>query len=433
MAIIGLILASKLFFWSAGLLSAHWFPLDAERYFLGFHHYQAEPRLTEGRVDFFHLWAYGDAEWYLSIAARGYPGRAAMATSRDAVPPYQFAPGSAGAGVFQFTEWDNDRKFAYFPLFPLLIAVFHLALPLDMAAFVVTNLVSGLALFLLHELVWLQTGNRQAALWAMILLMAYPFSAFFQAYYADGLFLLLVVAAFYFLRSGCPRRAAITGALLCLAKPTGFLIVLPLLVGWFLDPRDRTSPPSAASPRRRRAGKEAPAVPREPGRSRFPAAMALAMVPLGLVLYLSFNFWRTGSWTYFYQVQQKWMNSPSLADNLINNVLVRGYHFFQMRFLYFHSSQLDYGLMLFSLALIIFSYRRLPREWWVYALVVIWLPAVAGKDLMSFARYLSVCFPLFVWLAAVIRKPALRAVLASVFLLSSLLVHGLMANWFWVG
>ena len=288
--VILLIAVCKLLFWGSGFLAARWFPLDPHRYFLGFHHFQAEPRLMDKPVDFFSLWINGDAEWYLSIAAKGYPNQEAMAADRSATSPFHFWPWDSTARIFKYTEWESDRKYAFFPLFPLLIALFHLFLPLNLAAFVVTNLVSGLAFFLLHELVLLHTGERRTALVAVLLLMCYPFSVFHQAYFAEGLFLLLAVAAFYFLKQGRWPLAAVSGALLCLAKAPGFLIAVPLLVGLIRQQRGDGPRPSTRksgkSPRTKKATSEAAITARRRRWSR----LALTAIPLGLAPYAPVSY-----------------------------------------------------------------------------------------------------------------------------------------------
>src|ERR1017187_3703790 len=65
------ILAVKILVWGWSLGVSHWVPVTTLRYFAGGHHYQMDPRITEGRVDFLSIWIYADAEWYLSIAGSG--------------------------------------------------------------------------------------------------------------------------------------------------------------------------------------------------------------------------------------------------------------------------------------------------------------------------------------------------------------------------
>ena len=162
------ILAAKALFWSWSLAVGHWFPLSPLKYFATGHHYTIDPRITEHRVDFFTLWTYADSEWYLSIAEHGYPNtdemnKAAAARKARTGFPYAFSPGDPAARYRKYTEWDNDAKYAFFPLYPLSIALFRLILPLDVAAFVATNAISTLAFLGVYALAFAYFSDKGLA------------------------------------------------------------------------------------------------------------------------------------------------------------------------------------------------------------------------------------------------------------------------------
>jgi hypothetical protein len=55
------------------------------------------------------------------------------------------------------------------------------------------------------------------------------------------------------------------------------------------------------------------------------------------------------------------------------------------------------------------------------------------KDLMSFSRYTSVSFPVFIYLAGTMKRKLVFGVVLGCFLAGSLLIDGMMVTWHWVG
>lgn len=120
---------------------------------------------------------------------------------------------------------------AFPPLYPLVVRL--LSLPVPGAAGLIAILVSNVAfLVALGLLVRLGTpilGRRRASL-AAGLLVIYPFASVFSMAYTEGLFLLLMVAAFL---AAERRHRAWTGiflALTVLCRMQGVALILPLLI-----------------------------------------------------------------------------------------------------------------------------------------------------------------------------------------------------------
>jgi hypothetical protein len=425
------ILLAKVLFWSWSLAVSHWFPLSPLTYFSGGHHYQIDPRIAEHRIDFFTLWIYCDADWYLSIAERGYPNtdemkKAAAAHEAGTGSPYTFTPGDPVARYQRYTEWDNDAKYAFFPLYPLSIALFRLILPLHVAAFVATNAISALAFLMLYALTFAYFSDKSLAFRSLVLLVFYPFSAFYQAYYSEGLFLLLAVLSFYCLKKGRPGLSVLCGSILALTRPTGVAIVVPLLV----------LAVKQGLPGETRAAKRAQKLRRKTavrmGAIDWSRSRLVCLTPLGLVPYLLINYFNTGHWDYFVLAQRRWgFEGSAFLGNFLNNTLVAGSQFFSLKFLSDHNCQVDYTMMLISLFIVVLSYKRLPLELWAFSAVQ-WLVPLLLKDLMSFSRYVSISFPLFIYLAGIKRRFVFW-VLFGCFLAGSLVIDGRIVTWHWVG
>lgn len=115
-----------------------------------------------------NMFLLGDGQWYAAIATSGY--------LRDAAQAFP--------------------SVAFFPLYPLLCAILMQLgkIPFVFAGLLINNLAFLLALILLHR--WItERWNAVVAKWTITLLTWYPLSLFSTLANADGLFLLLNVAA----------------------------------------------------------------------------------------------------------------------------------------------------------------------------------------------------------------------------------------------
>lgn len=149
--------------------------------------------LLAGSVDRF------DATYYLRIAAHGY--------------------GAPGAHML-----------AFFPLYPLLIRLLTPVLGAAVIAGAAVSAASLLAaLIAIHRLTERELGSRAADVTTLLLCFA-PLSFFFTAVYTESLFLALSVGAFAAARSGRWRLACGLGALATLSRPTGVLLIVPLVL-----------------------------------------------------------------------------------------------------------------------------------------------------------------------------------------------------------
>jgi hypothetical protein len=158
--------------------------------------------LLAGSVDRF------DAGYYLGIATTGY-GRL------------------------------SSGRIAFFPLYPELIRVLAVVTRSPVLAGVLISLVCfGVALTLLHRLCEIELG-REAANATTLLLCCAPLSFFFSAVYSESLFLALTVGAVYAARTDRWRLACALAVAATLTRPTGILIVGPLLVLWHRSGRPR--------------------------------------------------------------------------------------------------------------------------------------------------------------------------------------------------
>lgn len=312
-------------------------------------------------------WERWDALWYHHVAAAGYQKGAPDA--------------------------------AFFPLYPFLMRVGGEAMRgyYALSGLVVSTIAFVVALVLLHRLVRLHFDRGVADRTILYTAIA-PSSFFFLAPYTESLFLALSVGCFLAMYKRLWVVAGCVAGLATLCRSTGILLMAPLLVAVGRDmwQRRREHRPLF------QAGHLALLVP--------PVAIAGWFYETAVILQVKGGFWGAEA-TWANRLVAPWY---ALGDGW--HALTTGHH-----------PEEAYNLVyvvLFAVALVA-MFRRVPWEYWAYAFFTI--PVVLMREayvtpLASAARYLTVVFPLFVFLALLARRQWLhRALTVSMLPLMTLL------------
>ena len=202
-------------------------------------------RLSGSSVAWLGMWTRWDSGYYLSIAGQGYQ------------PPSVLTGLESGQSNVNF-----------FPMLPILIALFHLVIPsVRLAGLMAANVSLLIAAIALHRL-----ANRRCSLaaadWAVISLMTLPGSFALSAPLSESVFLAFSILA----ASLVPARnnaAALFSALLTITRWTGILQGLGLALDWLTD---------------RIRGRDA----------SYQRLLAVCLVPVPLLLFLGYMFYLTG-------------------------------------------------------------------------------------------------------------------------------------------
>jgi hypothetical protein len=166
--------------------------------------------VTPHGYSYLHSVTYWDGGWYRQVAEHGYP---------SALPVHDGVVGQSG--------W------AFYPLYPALVRLLMTTgLSYDLAAPAVSLVCAGAAMCLLHAMLRPAVAGFGAGM-AVLALCVYPASPAFQAAYAEGLALLLLLGALWCLRERRYAGVLVIAVALSLTRP----VVLPLLVpvvlhGW---------------------------------------------------------------------------------------------------------------------------------------------------------------------------------------------------------
>jgi hypothetical protein len=359
-----------------------------------------EPALTRALADpLLEPLARWDAVWYLRIADSGYDG--------------------------------SEARAAFFPLYPLLthsLAQLGGGTPgaLLVSAYLIALASFLAALVLLYRLVALELGRPLAGP-TLLLLALFPAALFFGAPYAESLFLLLAVAAFYAARTERWAWAGAAAAGAAATRSAGILLLVPLAMLWWSTRRTR---------RRRLAQR--------------PAWILLA--PLGLAGYALFLGLAEGDALRFLDVQDAWSRELTvpLAGAWDGAVAafdgLRQLGSGQREVVYFEQAAGDpyriavinimlFSSLVFALVACLGALRRLPLAYGAWVAVSLVLPLtfpVEPQPLMSLPRFLAVLFPIFMWLALWSERRGATERVAAVSALGLGLFTAHYASWHWV-
>jgi mannosyltransferase PIG-V len=350
-----------------------------------------------------------DSVWYLTIADSGYRPKASPRGGHR--PP--LAPDMA--------------RTAFFPLYPLLVrgvgTVFggsHAALLV--AAYLVSLAAFLAALALLYRLTELELGRRLARP-VVLLLAVFPAAVYFGAPYSESLFLLLAVGVFYAARTDRWGWAGACAGLASATRSAGLLLVLPLALIWW-----------SSRPRRARN------------------AAWLLLAPLGIMAYAAWLGLVEGDALRFLDVQEAWSRELAVPltgawDGLVAAVDgVRQLASGSRSPVYFEVAAGDpfriaainvmlFVTLVFAVVACVGVFRRLPRAYGVWVAASLVLPLtfpVTPQPLMSLPRFVSVLFPVFMWLAVVCEERRVTDLVVAGSAVGLGLFTAQYASWHWI-
>src|ERR1700726_575065 len=325
-----------------------------------------------------NMWARWDAGWYLDVAKSGY----------------RFLPG-------------EQSNVAFFPLYPYVIRLVHVAvrLPGDagwlLVGIIVSNAAFFVALIYLYRLIRLDYDRRTAAR-AVLYLCVFPTTLFLSAVYSESLFLALVVTAFYYARGARWLATGVPGAAATLWPPAGIPLVFPL--GFeYLSKREFQW-------RRIRAD-----------------CGALILPPLALAGHLAVLRWRFGSWDVISKAEaiEGWNRSLTLPWN----TLLYSLHHIGSSVGYHGAFEFVFTTILIALA--IFACFRLRPSYAIYSIVSV-LFTTSWGDLKSAPRFGLVIFPIMILLALLGQHKAFNRTYLTVSAILAVVSMVVFSQWGWV-
>lgn len=307
-----------------------------------------------------------------------------------------------------FSNWDGGHflgiaqigysekfQYAFFPLYPLAIRLVNEITQNYLLAAILISVVSVfLGIHLLYKMINILYDKKLAEK-TILLILLFPTSFFFLTAYSEGLFFLLVISTFYFLRTNRLLLAIIFASLASVTRLAGLALVLGLIVEVII-----TS-----------------------GISRKNWYIILA--PLGFLVYCWYLLNTTGDPFYFLISEQHWQRNITIPTTSFWET-IKGLSHISNNFTAF----LDLIFAIFGMGLAIRTFRFLPPSFSIYSAVSVLLPLFT-PTLSSMPRFLLPIFPIFILLALTKSKFLIFAYqLISIMLLSIFLT--LFINGYWV-
>jgi len=304
-------------------------------------HLILEPKLLPRKYVFIYskhlwldIWGVWDTGWYLDIATNGYS-----------------LPGTN-------PEAGNQANYAFFPLYPLLIKILGVIIGDNYTAgIILSNIFLIVACIFLYKLVCLKS-DQDTALRSVKYLFLFPTAFIFSGVFTESLFLLLTLICFYYAKREQWLFVGIAGLFLSLTRVNGIFVILPLSYEYLKIKRFRLNNIRINS-------------------------LYLLLIPFGLFIFASYNYYLTGDFLAFVHIQSAWhrhLNSPL-------KVLSSG--LFSLDYNNYFSA---YFTLLFLGVLIIY-YKKVDFSYWIFGMYSILIPL--STKLESMPRYILPVFPLY--------------------------------------
>ncbi len=264
--------------------------------------------------------------------------------------------------------YSEKFQYAFFPLYPLTVRLVSQVTGNYLVAAILISMVSTFfSLHLLYKLI-VTDFNRKIAEKVILVFLFFPTSFFLLTAYSEGLFFLLIIAAFYFLRQ---NKLFWATAALALVSATR-LVGLAAVAAFWIDLLTRQ------------------------GLNRKNWFILLA--PLGFVLYSIFLYQQTGDPFYFITAENHWQRTLSTPGvgfwEALKNISGGGLSAENFNIF------LDLIFAIFGAGFAIRAFRFLPTSYAVYSLLSVSIPLFT-PTLTSIPRFLLPVFPIFILVALV--------------------------------
>ncbi|HSH40001.1 MAG TPA: mannosyltransferase family protein [Chthoniobacterales bacterium] len=279
-----------------------------------------------------------------------------------------------------FHSPETSGTVGFFPFYPLLVrgmsVVFH---DFRVAALVTANACLLIAGFLLHRLARREFANRAVADAAVMFLMFGPVSFFFSTAYTEATFLMLAIGAYL---AAVERRwllAGLCGMCLTATRNVGLFMAAALFCEHLRQTWDRRRPLTAFF---------------------HPHILAIALVPLGLGLFMLHSYLKSGdALAYAHTTAALWGRVLVSPLQTLSTAKDHGL-FYQYMFL----GALGFGSVLLTAA----AFLKLPAGYLVWCALLM-LTYVCSNSLEAMPRYLSVIFPFYFVLGVVAARHQLTS------------------------
>ena len=226
----------------------------------------------------------------------------------------------------------------------------------------------------------------------------FPTSFYFGAVYTEGLFFLMIIAAFYLVEINKIWQASVIGALASGTRLVGIFLTPALAIG--LKHKKKILP--------------------------------LTIVPIGLLVYIIYLKLKFNNPLYFLTSQAVWGQERSTHSIILLPQVIWRYLkiLVTTNGLPLANAAFELLATLFALTMLIIGFKKIKREWLVFSLLAIVMPTLTGT-LASMPRYIIVAFPIFIVLAQ-IKSLVVKIAIIAFFLVGLIFATALFTRGYWV-
>lgn len=290
---------------------------------------------------------------------------------------------------------------AFFPFLPLLIKIFSFVTGSTFLSSFILSIIFGLTTFILFYLLAAKLIGKQLARYALILFASFPSTMFLHAGYTEGLFLTLTLLSFLLMERKLYFLSALVAGFSTLTRLAGVGV---LVIYLFL-------------------------------KQSFLKRFSLVVVSLtGLIAYAIFLQIMFGDWLLFVNAHKAWCGVQGRCQivfpllPLINyaRLLLVGWTLPSLS-----QNFLDWFFAVVFLGLLIPVYRKFSLPYFIYALLMLFLPLSSGTT-VGMVRYALVTFPVFFVTPQVFKSKILFLILCLLLFLLELRFVALFTNRIWV-
>ena len=312
----------------------------------------------------------------------------------------------------------KPSTYFFFPLYPLLTRLIALIFNKDLLSIAISGvLISNFSFFValigFWKLIRLDYKENIAKL-SIILLLIFPTSFYFGAFYTESLTLALIVWAFYFARKGNWILVGILGGLASATRITALALIPAIGTEIWLSSV------------------------RKPLRVEPLKLLALALIPLGLAVYMYYLYRVTGDPLEFVhnvaifgeQRSSNLIMLPQVFYRYIFKVLPNiNYEYFPVVW----TTYLEIGTAILFLVFGAWSFIKLRLSYAIYLAVGYIIPSLSGS-FSSLPRYVLILFPAFLLSAIFLegRSRLTKGVVYLVLLIMLTISCGLFVRGYWV-
>ncbi|MFT8898208.1 MAG: hypothetical protein ABF968_14805 [Acetobacter sp.] len=233
-----------------------------------------------------------------------------------------------------------EANWAFFPLYPSLVSASqHLfTLGTQSAGLLINIVLWPLLIFLCYRDIELRSIRTDRLLFVLFFVL-YPLNIWYTVQYSEAVYGVMLMAAIVALRSGRIGMAALSCALLALARPTGFMMTVCLSVWWFLERPAGTTKFTLDTERHRLSD----------------SLLLIAAGGVGLSLFVLYLFHVTGDGFAFAHVEIAWH---------------KRFRFFLLHIIhaFSHLNKIQFGV--FALLAIVMIWKMCSRQWALNAFLV---------------------------------------------------------------